>query len=111
MSLRSAETFDGMANCTGNPSAAPSMANAIPVLPLVASSSDLPAVSKPRSRASATMDAAARSFTLPPGLFHSALANSVMPLSPLGLPDLDKRRVADALQQRGAELGLLRVSF
>src|SRR5258707_15461641 len=48
----------------------------MPVLPEVASSRDLslePGVSWPWRMASATMADAARSFTLPPGLVHSAL--------------------------------------
>ena len=44
---------------------------AMPVFPLVASSRVLPGVSSPRSRASRTIDAAARSFTLPPDLADS----------------------------------------
>src|SRR5579863_9251382 len=79
MRLRSADTLVGMARRTGKPSAAPSMAKAMPVLPLVSSSRVLPGVSRPRARASRTILAAARSFTLPPGLVHSALASRVMP--------------------------------
>src|SRR5579871_3210455 len=79
MRLRSDDTLVGIASRTGNPSAAPSIANAIPVFPLVASSSVLPGVSRPRALASRTMLAAARSFTLPPGLVHSALASRVIP--------------------------------
>src|SRR5215475_1168526 len=58
------------------------MANAMPVFPLVASSKVLPGVSRPRAMASRTIFAAARSFTLPPGLVHSALASNVMPSNP-----------------------------
>jgi hypothetical protein len=79
MRLRSGETFDGMASRTGNPSAAPSMANAMPVFPLVASSKVLPGPSRPSAMAARTMAIAARSFTLPPGLCHSALPSSVIP--------------------------------
>src|SRR6185437_576312 len=79
MRLRSAETLVGMQSCTGNPSAAPSMANAMPVLPLVASSRVLPGASNPRAMASRTIALAARSFTLPPGFTHSALASTVIP--------------------------------
>src|SRR5208282_2509982 len=45
----------------------------MPVLPLVESSKIFPAASLPERRASATMLAAARSLTDPPGLYHSAL--------------------------------------
>jgi hypothetical protein len=55
------------------------MAKAMPVFPLDASRRVLPGVSRPRSRASATMEAAARSLTLPPGLAHSAFASRVIP--------------------------------
>ena len=51
----------------------------MPVLPLVASSRILPGPSWPRRRASATMLAAARSLTDPPGLYHSALPRSATP--------------------------------
>src|SRR4029077_20433665 len=45
----------------------------MPVLPLVESIRIFPGVSFPERRASATMRAAARSLTDPPGLYHSAL--------------------------------------
>src|ERR1700674_2986445 len=45
----------------------------MPVLPLVESSRIFPGASLPVARASATMRAAARSLTDPPGLYHSAL--------------------------------------
>src|SRR5580700_1771466 len=45
----------------------------MPVLPLVESSRILPDVNLPLARACATMLAAARSLTEPPGLSHSAL--------------------------------------
>ena len=48
----------------------------MPVLPLVASSSVLSAVSRPERSPSRIMPRAARSFTLPPGLYHSALAKT-----------------------------------
>src|SRR5580658_4780642 len=51
----------------------------MPVLPLVASSRIWPGPSCPRRRASATMLAAARSLTDPPGLYHSALPKRAMP--------------------------------
>src|SRR5882724_5986506 len=46
----------------------------MPVLPLVASRMTLPAVSWPDNSAARIMRYAARSFTEPPGLNHSALA-------------------------------------
>ncbi len=73
MRLRSGVTFAGMQSVTPKPSAAPSIANAIPVLPEVASSRRLLGVSSPRSSATRTMFHAGRSFTEPPGLNHSAL--------------------------------------
>src|SRR5580658_2669594 len=45
----------------------------MPVLPLVESSRIFPGASWPARCASATMRAAARSLTEPPGLYHSAL--------------------------------------
>src|SRR5260370_2401036 len=48
----------------------------MPVLPLVESSRICPGVSLPARRASATIRAAARSLTDPPGLYHSALPQS-----------------------------------
>src|ERR1700688_2543277 len=51
----------------------------MPVLPLVASSRVWPERNRPLRRASATMLAAARSLTDPPGLYHSALPSSATP--------------------------------
>src|SRR5256885_16448571 len=51
----------------------------MPVLPLVESSRLFPGRNCPLLRASATMLEAARSFTEPPGLYHSALPNSATP--------------------------------
>src|SRR5688572_10954261 len=48
----------------------------MPVLPLVASTRIFPDLSSPRRSPSRTIDIAARSFTLPPGLYHSALAST-----------------------------------
>src|SRR5215471_14366764 len=81
-----------MHRVTGNPSAEPSMAYAIPVFPLVASSRIFPGRSKPRRWASATMLAAARSLTEPPGLYHSALPKSVI---------FGKSRVTASRRRRG----------
>src|ERR1700722_13843301 len=82
MRFRSGETLEGMASSTGNPSAAPSMASAMPVLPLVASSSVFPGPNFPSAWTLRTIDHAARSFTLPPGLSHSALASKTTPSRP-----------------------------
>src|SRR5580692_58592 len=82
MRLRSGDTLDGIARRTGIPRAAPIMARAIPVLPLVASRIALPGLSTSRFWASRTIEAAARSFTLPPGLVHSTLPSSVTPSRP-----------------------------
>src|SRR5580692_6415013 len=82
MRFRSGETLEGIASSTGNPSATPSMASAMPVLPLVASSSVFPGPNFPSASALRTIDHAARSFTLPPGLSHSALANKTIPSRP-----------------------------
>src|ERR1700746_689158 len=76
MRLRSLDTLDGMHRVTGKPCAAPIMAYAMPVFPLVESSRILPGPNFPLARASATMFDAARSFTDPPGLSHSALPRS-----------------------------------
>src|SRR5689334_5908345 len=46
----------------------------MPVLPLVASMIVLSFVSSPRRSPSRIIDSAGRSFTEPPGLYHSALA-------------------------------------
>src|SRR5438445_13744516 len=69
--LRASLTLPGITSATGMWSAAPIHAYAIPVLPLVESSSVLP---RRVETASCTMRSAARSFTLPPGLNHSSLA-------------------------------------
>ena len=65
MRLRSTETFSGMHKVTGKSCAAPIMAYAMPVFPLVESSRILPDVNLPAARAWATMLAAARSLTSP----------------------------------------------
>src|ERR1700678_2893705 len=51
----------------------------MPVLPLVASSSVLPAWNRPLRRPWVTIFPAARSLTEPPGLYHSALPKSATP--------------------------------
>src|SRR6478609_157890 len=106
MFLRSGETLEGTHNVTGKPRAAPSMAYAMPVLPLVASSRPRPVLlpdwwnlSRPRFSASSTIAAAARSFTEPPGLAHDVDAGEVR-RQPL---QVDQGRVADAFQQGRSE--------
>src|SRR3989338_3008488 len=58
------------------------MASATAVLPEEASRIVLPGVSCPAASASAIIEAAARSFTEPPGLNHSAFASSRTPFKP-----------------------------
>src|SRR6266851_442644 len=59
--------------------AAPTIAYAIPVLPEVESMIVLRCVSSPRCSPSTIIESAARSFTEPPGLNHSALAYTSSP--------------------------------
>ena len=59
------------------PRAAPIIASAIPVFPEVASRSRFPGPRAPLASATRTIPRAARSFTLPPGLSHSAFAYTV----------------------------------
>jgi hypothetical protein len=61
---------------------AAAMANAIPVLPLVASISVSPGFISPRCSARAIIDSAGLSFTEPAGLFPSSLASSTLLVSP-----------------------------
>jgi hypothetical protein len=61
------------------PRSAAIIAYAMPVLPLVASTIVLSFVSSPRRSPSRIIDSAARSFTLPPGLYHSAFAYTCTP--------------------------------
>ena len=72
--MRSSEALAGRQSFTRYPRAAPIIASAIPVLPDVASRIVLSRVSSPVRSASMTMVSAGRSFTEPPGLYHSALA-------------------------------------
>src|SRR4051794_32275922 len=72
--LRSGLAVFGTHTSTSYPSAAPSMAYAMPVFPEVASNMVLPGTSSPRRSPSRSICSAARSFTEPPGLNHSALA-------------------------------------
>src|SRR3989338_1702396 len=58
------------------------MASATAVLPEEASRIVLPGISCPAASASAIIEAAARSFTEPPGLNHSAFASSRTPFRP-----------------------------
>ena len=96
--LRSGETLVGMARCTGNPSAAPSMAKAMPVFPLVAS-----------SRVFAGREQAARDGVADDGR-SGAILHAAAGVGPLrlgqqgdafepadGLLQADQRRVPDAL--------------
>ena len=58
---------------TGWPSAAPTRASPIPVLPAVPSTTVPPGFNAPEVRAARTMDRAARSLIEPPGFMNSAL--------------------------------------
>src|SRR5260221_232717 len=68
--------FLGSASLHLYPRSAQIIAYAIPVFPLVASTRILFRVNSPRRSPSRIMFSAARSFTLPPGLYHSALAST-----------------------------------
>src|SRR5713226_10537999 len=68
-----------MTSLTRYPLAAPTIAYAIPVLPEVESMIVLRCVSSPRCSPSTIIESAARSFTEPPGLNHSALAYTSSP--------------------------------
>jgi len=74
--LRSGDAFSGKHSFTGYPIAAQIIAYAMPVFPLVESSSVLPATSSPRSSPSRIMFNAGRSFTEPPGFKNSAFAHT-----------------------------------
>src|ERR1700731_3044197 len=73
MRFRSSEALFGRHSVTGYPRAAPIMAYAIPVFPLVASMMVLPGTNAPLLRPASIIPKAGRSFTDPPGLNHSAL--------------------------------------
>src|SRR5713226_3364692 len=68
-----------MTSLTRYPLAAPTIAYAIPVFPEVESMIVLRCVSSPRCSPSTIIESAARSFTEPPGLNHSALAYTSSP--------------------------------
>ena len=69
---------DDMVSTTLYPFAAPTMARAIPVLPLVDSRMTLSGVKAPDASACSINDSAIRSFTLPLGLDPSSLAKILM---------------------------------
>ena len=77
--MRSSVEFSGMINTIFNPSNLEINANAIPVFPLVASTSVSPFLISPRFNASLIILKAGLSFTLPPGLFPSSFKNSLTP--------------------------------
>src|SRR4051794_32594044 len=58
------------------------MANAMPVLPLVASISVSPGLMVPRASACAIIESAGRSFTEPAGLLPSSLPRTTLEVSP-----------------------------
>ena len=93
MRRRSTLMLSGMTMITLSFSCAPSMASAMPVLPLVASISTLSLVTSPRSIARFSIQYTARSLTLPPGLNPSSLTYTfespiwiigVFPISSIG---------------------------
>src|SRR5215470_18918754 len=76
---RSILMVSGMVRVMGIPRAAATNANAIPVLPLVGSTSSLPGPSRPRRSASQTMAAPIRHLTEYAGFLPSILARMVAP--------------------------------
>src|ERR1700761_6888786 len=69
--------FEGSANSISKSKRQDIIANAMPVLPLVASINLVPGLISPRSSALRIILSDARSFTLPPGLLPSSLAYMV----------------------------------
>ena len=74
VNVRSRVEFEGITNSISKSNRQAIIASAIPVFPLVASISLVPAFMSPRSSALRTILSAGRSFTLPPGLFPSSFA-------------------------------------
>ncbi len=72
--LRSSVMSSGITMVTGCPICRANQANAMPVLPLVASTIPWPGASSPRRRLSSRMYLPMRSLMLPQGLAHSSLA-------------------------------------
>src|SRR6185503_18034510 len=74
--FRSTLTFSGMTSLTAKPSAAPTIARPMPVLPDVESRMVFPGTSVPAARPASIIFFAGRSLTDPPGLNPSRFANS-----------------------------------
>jgi hypothetical protein len=77
--LRSLLIVSGMVSTTLYPRAAPTIASAIPVLPLVASTIVPPGLSWPDLSAASTIATPIRSFTEPAGFWNSSLAAMAAP--------------------------------
>ena len=73
---------------------AATMANAIPVLPLVASIKVSPGLMSPLASARMNMDKAGRSLTEPAGLLPSSLPNMMLFLSALPTPGILCKRTS-----------------
>ena len=73
---RSILIVSGITILTGYPNAAPTIANPMPVLPLVGSIIVCPGFRRPSASACWIMLKAIRSFTLPPGLKNSSLTKT-----------------------------------
>jgi hypothetical protein len=81
------------------PSALPTTASPMPVLPAVPSTITPPGFSVPRAIGVATMKSAARSFTDWPGFMNSALPRISQPVSSEARLQADQRRVPDRRQR------------
>ena len=104
MRLRSTETFSGMHSVTGKPSAAPIMAKAMPVLPLVASSRILPGANFPLRRAFGHDVRSGAVFHRSPGIDPLGFAQQFDAGQVAGdALQPQQRRVADALQAAPAQ--------
>src|SRR6266536_4121433 len=80
----------------------------MPVLPLVASTTSPPGARRPSRSAASIIDAAMRSFTEPPGLKDSTLANTAAPPAGAtrpsltqGVPPIASRIVSSGAAARG----------
>ena len=94
----------GSVSTRSYPFAAQTNASAIPVLPLVASTIVvLPGSIRPSRSAASIIATPIRSFTLPPGLNASSLANSSTSSSAATLGQLHHRRAPDVLGNVGRD--------
>ena len=81
MSFFSSDWVSGMTMTVFKPSALPTSARPMPVLPAVPSTTVPPGCSRPALSASRMMKSAARSLTDWPGFMNSALPRMVQPVS------------------------------